>query len=98
MSARVRLLSCVYSDVVGKEPGAGEGLVTMSAFVAPDVGLHVHGQGGHAGVELVANSAVLASVCVDLSVSAQVRSTGKPLSTIWTTLALLATEGQVQAV
>ena len=54
--------------MVGEEPGAGEGLVTMSAFVVPVVGLHVHGQGWHARVELVADIAVSSLVSVDLSV------------------------------
>ena len=78
--------------MVGEEPGAGEGLVTMSAFVVPVVGLHVHGQGWHARVELATNSATFASICVDLSVSAQVGTTGKLLAAVRTTLALLAAE------
>ena len=78
--------------MVGEEPGSGEGLVTMSAFVVPVVSLHVHGQGWHAGVELVTNIAVFASISVDLSVSGEVAAGGKLLATVWTTLALLATE------
>ena len=58
------------SNVICQEPGSGEGLVTMSAFVVSVVSLHVHGQGWHAGVELVTNIAVLASVSMNLSVSA----------------------------
>ena len=86
------------SNVVGKEPGSGEGLVTMSAFVVSVVSLHVHGQGWHAGVELAADGATFASVSVDLSVSAQVGTAGKLLTTVRAALALLATEGQVKTV
>ena len=72
MRARVRFLPGVNSDVVSEQPGAGEGLLADVALVAPHVGLHVHGQGGHAGVELAALSAALAGVRVDLAVTGQV--------------------------
>ena len=86
------------SNVVGKEPGSGEGLVTMSAFVVSVVSLHVHGKSWHAGVELATDCAAFASISVDLSVSAQVGTAGKLLATVRTALALLAAEGQVKTV
>ena len=92
MRTRIGFLSSVDSDVVGEEPGSGECLLTNIALVVPGVSLHVHGQGWHAGVELVTNIAVFASICVDLSVSGEVAAGGKLLATVWTTLALLATE------
>ena len=87
--AGVGFLPGVDSDVVGEQPGAGEGLLADVALVVPVVGLHVHGQGGHACVELVANCAVLASFCVDLPVSGQVAARGKLLPTVVAALALL---------
>ena len=87
--AGVGLLPGVDSDVVGEQPGAGEGLLADVALVVPVVGLHVHSQGGHACVELVANCAVLASFCVDLPVSGEVAAGGKLLPTVVAALALL---------
>ena len=88
MWAGVRLLSCVYSDVVGEQPGAGEGLLADVALVAPHVGLHVHGQGRHAHVELLADVARLGclrgELAVRLLVSRQVGAGGKVLSTFQT--------------
>ena len=75
--------------MVGEEPGAGEGLVTMSAFVVPVVGLHVHGQGWHARVELVADIAVSSLVSMDLSVSGKVAAAGELLPTVLASLHLL---------
>ena len=94
--AGVGLLPGVDSDVVGEQPGAGEGLLADVALVVPVVGLHVHGQGGHARVELVANCAVLAIFCVDLPVSGQVAAGGKLLPTVVAALALLRREGEVE--
>ena len=82
MWAGIRLLSSVYSDVVGEQPGAGKSLLADVALVAPHVGLHVHGQGGHRSVELATLSAALASVSVDLTVAGQVAAGGKLLPTV----------------
>ena len=90
MRAWVRLLSGVYSDVVGEEPGAGEGLLADVALVAPHVGLHVHGQGRHARVELATLLAALAGVCVDLAMARKVAAGGKLLAAVGAALALLS--------
>ena len=86
----VRLLASVYSDVVGEQPGPGEGLLADVALVAPHVGLHVHGQGRHARVELAALLAALAGVRVDLAVARQVAAGGKLLAAVGAALALLS--------
>ena len=83
-----RLLSCVDPDVVGEEPRPGERLVTVGALVVPVVGLHVHGQGRHGGVELAAVSAVFARVGVYLPVSGQVAAGGKHLAAVRAALGL----------
>ena len=88
MRTRIGFLSSVDSDVVGEEPGSGECLLTNIALVVPGVSLHVHGQGWHAGVELVTNIAVSSLVSVDLSVSCQVTSGCKLFTTISATLHL----------
>ena len=84
MSAGVGLLSSVDPDVVGEEPGPGECLGAVGTLVVPVVGLHVHGQGGHACVELVANCATSSLLSVDLPVSGQVAAGGKLLPTVLT--------------
>ena len=89
MSAGVGLLSSVDPDVVGEEPGPGECLGAVGALVVPVVGLHVHGQGWHGGVELPAVPAVFPGVGVDLSVSGEVAAGGEHLSTVRTALGLL---------
>ena len=83
-------LSCVDPDVVCEEPGPGEGLVAVVALEVPVVGLHVHRQGGHGGVELATVLAVLASVGVDLPVSGEVTAGGEVLPTVRATFGLLA--------
>ena len=88
MCAGVRLLSCVDPDVIGEEPGPGECLGAVGALVVPTVGLHVHGQGWHGGVELPALPAVFPGVGVDLSVSGEVAAGGEHLSTVRTALGL----------
>ena len=88
--AGVGFLPGVDSDVVGEQPGAGEGLLADVALVVPVVGLHVHGQGGHARVELVANCATSSLLSVDLPVSGQVAARGKLLPTVLAGLRLLA--------
>ena len=88
MSAGVGLLSSVDPDVVGEEPGPGECLGAVGALVVPAVGLHVHGQGWHGGIELVTNSTVPALLCVDLSVSGEVAAGGEHLSTVRAALGL----------
>ena len=87
--AGVGLLPGVDSDVVGEQPGAGEGLLADVALIVPVVGLHVHGQGGHARVELAALLAALPSVGVDLAVARQVAARGEHLAAVRTTFALL---------
>ena len=87
--AGVRLLPRVYSDVVCEQPGAGESLLADVALVVPHVGLHVHGQGGHARVELATLLAALPSVGVDLAVARQVAARGEHLAAVRTTFALL---------
>ena len=75
--AGVGLLASVDPDVVGEEPGPRESLGTVATLVVPAVGLHVHGQGWHGGVVLVAHSTVSALLCVDLSVSGEVAARGE---------------------
>ena len=89
VSAGVGLLASVDPDVVGEEPGPGESLGTVATLVVPAVGLHVHGQGWHGGVELPALPAVFPGVGVDLSVSGEVAAGGEHLSTVRTALGLL---------
>ena len=67
----------------------------MSAFVVSVVSLHVHGQGWHAGVELVADIAVSSLVSVDLSVSGKVAAAGKLLATVLAALHLLTGDRHV---
>ena len=100
MSAGVGLLSSVDPDVVGEEPGPGECLGAVGALVVPAVGLHVHGQGWHGGVELPALPAVFPGVGVDLSVSGEVAAGGEHLSTVRAALGLLiaGTEAGAEAV
>ena len=100
MSAGIRLLPGVDPDVVGEQPGPGECLGAVGTLVVPVVGLHVHGQGWHGGVELAAVPAVLASVGVDLSVSGEVAAGGEHLSTVRAALGLLCagTEAGAEAV
>ena len=88
--AGVGLLPGVDSDVVGEQPGAGEGLLADVALVVPVVGLHVHGQGGHACVELVANCATSSLLSVDLPVSGEVTAGGEVLATVRAAFGLLA--------
>ena len=83
-------LSCVDPDVVCEEPGPGEGLVAVVALEVPVVGLHVHCQGGHGGVDLAAVLAVLAGVGVDLPVSGEVTAGGEVLPTVRAAFGLLA--------
>ena len=61
--AAKRLLSGVEAGVVLQEPRSREGLQTNFALEVPYVSLHVHGEGGHADVELVTNCAGLGCVC-----------------------------------
>ena len=89
MCAGVRLLSRVDPDVIGEEPGPGECLGAVGALVVPAVGLHVHGQGGHGGVELPAVSTVFPRVGVDLPVSGEIAAGGEHLPTVWAALRLL---------
>ena len=74
--------------MVGEEPGPGECLVTVGALEVPVVGLHVHGQGWHGGVELAAVRAVFATVGMDLPVSGEVAAGGEHLATVRATFGL----------
>ena len=89
MGAGVRLLSRVDPDVVGEEPGPGECLGAVGALVVPAVGLHVHRQGGHGGVELPAVPTVFSRVGVDLSVSGEIAAGGEHLPAVRAALRLL---------
>ena len=60
------------------------------ALVAPHVGLHVHGQGGHRSVELATLSAAFAGVSMNLAMAGQIAAGGKLFATVWAALALLA--------
>ena len=86
-------LSCVDPDVVCEEPGPGEGLVAVVALEVPVVGLHVHCQGGHGGVVLVADRAVTSLLSVDLPVSGEVAAGGEVLATVLAALQLVASGG-----
>ena len=76
--------------MVGEEPRPGECLVTVGALVVPVVGLHVHGQGRHRGVVLIADGAVSALLCVYLPVSGQVAAGGEVFATVRAAFGLLA--------
>ena len=82
-------LSCVDPDVVCEEPGPGEGLVAVVALEVPVVGLHVHGQGWHGGVELPAVPTVFPCAGVDLSVSGEIAAGGEHLPAVRAALGLL---------
>ena len=88
--AGVRLLPRVYSDVVCEQPGAGESLLADVALVVPHVGLHVHGQGGHARVELVAHATVSPLLCVDLAVAGEVAARGEHFAAVVARLEFLS--------
>ena len=71
-----------------EQPGSREALATDVAGVGEAVGEHVHRQGRHAHVELVADVARLrclwGELAVSLLVSRQVGAGGKMLSTLGT--------------
>ena len=95
--AAKRFLSSVKAGVVLEEPGAGEGLLAHVALEVPDVCLQVHGQGGHAHVELVTDVASLRCLRghepVCLLVSGQVGAGGKLFSTLGAGVFLSARAG-----
>ena len=95
MSAGVGLLASVDPDVVGEEPGPGESLGTVATLVVPAVGLHVHGQGWHGGVVLVAHSTVSALLCVDLSVSGEVAAGGEVFPAVRTVLQFVSSSSHL---
>lgn len=72
--------------MIGEEPGPGECLGAVGALVVPAMGLHVHGQGWHGGVVLVAHRAVTTLLCVDLSVSGEIAAGGKVFPAVRTVL------------
>ena len=88
MGASEGLLPGVTSLVSVEQPGSGEALATDVAGVGEAVGEHVHRQGRHAHVELVADVAGLrclrGELAVGLLVSRQVGAGGKMLSTLRT--------------
>ena len=81
-----------------EQPGSREALATGVAGVGEAVGEHVHRQGRHAHVELVADVARLrclwGELAVSLLVSRQVGAGGKMLSTLWTLVLLSSIAGQ----
>ena len=88
MSASEGLLPRVTSLVSVEQPGSREALAADVAGVGEVVGEHVHGQGRHAHVELLADVARLGclrgELAVGLLVSRQVGAGGKMLSTLRT--------------
>ena len=88
MSASEGLLPRVTSLVSVEQPGSREALAADVAGVGEVVGEHVHGQGRHAHVELLADVARLGclrgELAVGLLVSRQVGARGKVLSTLQT--------------
>ena len=88
MSASEGLLPRVTSLVSVEQPGSREALAADVAGVGEVVGEHVHGQGRHAHVELLADVARLGclrgELAVGLLVSRQVGARGKVLSTFQT--------------
>ena len=79
-------LAGVEARVVLQQPGAREGLGTNFAFEVANVGLEMHGQGGHAHVQLVADVTGLGVFnregLVCLPVSGQVGGGGEQFATI----------------
>ena len=88
MGASEGLLPGVTSLVSVEQPGSGEALATDVAGVGEAVGEHVHRQGRHAHVELVADVARLrrlrGELAMGLLVSRQVGAGGKMFSTLST--------------
>ena len=86
VSTPERFLSRVTSHVPLQEPWTGEPLATDLALVSEGVGEHMHGQGWHAHVQLVADVASLGSLWrqlpVGLLVPGQVGAGGKVLATL----------------
>ena len=86
VSTPERFLSRVTSHVPLQEPWTGEALSTDLALVSEGVGEHMHGQGWHAHVQLVADVASLGSLWrelpVGLLVPGQVGAGGKVLATL----------------
>ena len=98
MSASEGLLPRVTSLVSVEQPGSREALAADVAGVGEVVGEHVHGQGRHAHVELLADVARLGclrgELAVGLLVSGQVGAGGKVLSALSTLVLLSPTAGQ----
>ena len=88
MGAPKGFVSSVRSEVSLEQPGSREALAADVAGVGEVVGEHVHGQGRHAHVELLADVARLrclrGELAVGLLVSRQVGAGGKMLSTLGT--------------
>ena len=73
-----------------QQPGTGEGFATHIALVLVGVGQHVHVEGGHADIHLVADVAglgvLLAHGQVGLLVSAEVGAGGKVFAALLTSV------------
>ena len=86
VSTPERFLPGVTSHVPLQKPWTGEPLSTDLALVSEGVGEHMHGQGWHAHVQLVADVASLGSLWrelpVGLLVPGQVGAGGKVLATL----------------
>ena len=91
------LLPGVTPGVSLQQPGPGESLATNCAGVGQAVGQHVHGQGGHAHVQLVTDVASLRCLRghepVCLLVSGQVGAGGELFSTLGAGVFLSARAG-----
>ena len=98
MGTSKRLLPRVTSLVSVEQPGSREALATDVAGVGEAVGEHVHRQGRHAHIELVADVARLrclwGELAMGLLVSRQVGAGGKMLSTLGTLVLLSPIAGQ----
>lgn len=86
VGAGERFLPRVGPHVALQEPGPTEGLAAHSALVLQVVGHHVHGQGRHGHVHLVAGGALpgllAVGAAVSLLVSAQVGRRGVGLAAL----------------
>ena len=86
VSAAIRLVPCVTSHVALQQPRSRESLSTYITLVVEVVGEHMHAEGRHADVHLVADVALLGvprvkgAVC--LPVAGQVAGSSVVLSTL----------------
>ena len=86
VSAAIRLVPCMTSHVALQQPRPGESFSTDITLVVEVVGEHMHAEGRHADVHLVADVALLGvprvegAVC--LPVAGQVAGSSVVLSTL----------------